>query len=115
MSKARYINKLIEVAKAILADAMDPIVGCRELVFLSVRLDPDNDVFTEISGIEDQCEKFPRGGIRKLCSQEYLRRRDKEAEEFLKDMMPSIREACTEIINYFSRENDANEPSKTRH
>ena len=102
MSEEQHIKKLIEVAQAVLEDGIDPILGCRELVSLSFKIDPDNDVFTQVSGIEDQCEEFPRGEERKFYSQEYLKRLDQEAEEFLKDMLPSIKEACTEIISYFS-------------
>lgn len=101
-SKEEYIDKLVAAAKSILEGTKDPILGCREIVSLSLKIDSDDPIFNEISGIEDQFEEFPKGSVRSGYSKDYLDTLDRECEEFLAEMMPHIIESCQKLIEHFS-------------
>lgn len=101
-TKAKEKAELVAVANAMLDGKVNLIEGCRKICNLRDSVDPDNDVFMPIEGIESETDHFPLGELRKQCTPDYLQRMDAEMERYLLDARNDIHNCCREIIHVFS-------------
>jgi hypothetical protein len=59
--------------------------------------------FFSIRAIDSETDHFPIGAMRENCSENFLKKSDKEIAEYLDKVKPSIISSCKEIINYFQK------------
>jgi hypothetical protein len=90
-------------AAAALATAQPPTLEqIRRVCSLRFTIgEPDHEVFLPLRGIESETDDFPTGALRARCSEDYLRRKDLELNEYLRENLANIREYCVAIIAVF--------------
>jgi hypothetical protein len=96
--------EIIELCSAMIGGSVDLIEGCRRLVSLRHQVkETDNEIFFAVRAVDSETDHFPVGAMREQCSEDFLRKSDKEIAEYLEDATPSIISSCEEIINYFQK------------
>lgn len=94
-------NKTIAIlAQQIIDGSIEIIEGCRRIAFLKIYLIEDLD-YRMIIGFVSQTDKFPIGSERKYYDEEYLKKLDKELNEYLVECRPTVLEACKNLINKY--------------
>lgn len=89
----------VRVARAILDDQTDLVLGCREiqrpLATLGLRTDED---FTVFIGVDSEADELPIGDERRHWHPDALRRLDPKLHEFCSHYRPAVEDACRKVI-----------------
>ena len=99
MNEKKLKLEVIRIAKEMLNDNLNLILGCRYISGL--RLDTDNsndDIYLVFRAVSSETDHFIFGNVRELCSVDSLKRKDLEQENYLKLERDNIRNACINLI-----------------
>jgi hypothetical protein len=90
---------LVAVARALLAESLDLVSGCRKLNQLSRRIQPLNRrIFDPITGFDSETDDYPLGEARNNYDKVYLDKVDHEIAEYSERARSSILNSCRLII-----------------
>jgi hypothetical protein len=97
-------SEIIKTAKEIINKQIDIIEGCRKINGLWVAADlPEDDDCDFFELIDSDTDAFPKGALREMCSEEYLKDQDYKEKEYLEDCQKAIEERCQRLIEKYSR------------
>ena len=102
--KRQSIQKIAKLAKSILEEKVNLIEASREINRLKSYIkNPDDTIFDTFLLTVSDTDHIPIGEkVRKNYSVYYLRKIDKDLEEYLADMKSGIIKACKELIKKYS-------------
>ena len=94
----------VEIATGVINGSINPIEGCRRLVWLDEDLNMENDKsFLALAGMESETDHWPLGEAKENYSPAYLQKVEKEEREYLASARDEIVQACREIIEKLSK------------
>jgi hypothetical protein len=71
--------ELVAIARALLAENLDLLSGCRRLDQISARIEPLNrQIFNPIIGFVSETDDYPLGEIRNIYNKAYLDKLDRQ-------------------------------------
>jgi hypothetical protein len=97
-------QKIVGLARRIVAREIDPLEGCRLIVQFQGELsdgerrDPD---FATLVGVESETDHFPTGAAREHWDPDALAEQDQQRAEYLQKNETFVLEACRGIIDKF--------------
>lgn len=102
--KEEAIKKMVDVSSKILKDEINFVKGCREIHRLSSYIDnPDDVIFNVFTLVVSDTDYIPVDEkVRKNCDSDYLKKSDREMEEYFNDMKLTIRKACKKVLKKYS-------------
>lgn len=108
ISHGEYIEiqreKIIEIASKIVKKEIDMIEGCRTIYRLWFEAEfPEDDSYSFFDLIDDDTETFPRGYLREISSEEYLKEQDQKEKEYLASFEEDIRKECQALIKRYGK------------
>lgn len=96
-------NEIRDIAERIMMNEADAIEGCRLILSLLDKIEfPHNDVYLFFIGIVSQTDDIPRGDYRNTCAEQFLKTKDREANEFVSQVRSTLVQNCQELINFLN-------------
>jgi hypothetical protein len=100
-------NEMLRFATEMLDGQLDLIEGCRIISNLSTRFcnketPYPNEMFFTFIAVASDADHFPVGSSRRHYARDYLKRLDREKEDYVRKSKDDIIEACQEIIKALS-------------
>ena len=100
---AQSVAALLVTARAMLNGELGLIEGCRRIDSLRFGTDdPDDHIFDTFRAVASETDHLPLGDVRKLASEAYLARVDREASEYVARASRRILDACESLIRLMS-------------
>ena len=94
--------EIVNLAKKIIKKNIDIIEGCIEIKWLWLDAElPENDSYNFFTLISSDTDTFPKGYLREISSEEYLKEQDKKEKEYLKKFEKDIEEECQKLIEKY--------------
>ncbi len=103
LSHNEFVSKkrceLRELANKLINNDIDVIDGCRHIVDIFNQIDfPESDTYFYFVGIVSQTDDIPRGTYRDLCAPLFLKKKDEEATDFIRQIKSNLIKNCYELI-----------------
>jgi hypothetical protein len=97
-------EKMVILAQQIIDGSMDIIDGCRRMTYLNIeeKIRNEDTDFLTLRGIESETDEFPIGEVRKHYHKRSLEKLDKELNEYIEQVRPTLLKACKNLISKYS-------------
>lgn len=104
----KNVSEIVAHAQSIIDGQKNTIESIRKIVNLLHKTPHrDDEIFFPIRGIESETDGYPLGNVRDNYASDYLKRLDKEAEEYLKKVHGPLIEACKNIVHKYGNAGNA--------
>ena len=98
-----YSAEAVMVTSKMLNEELDLVEGCRLLTELSCWFpESEKDLFAEFILHECETQVFPIGREREMWNPLALAEKDKEKDEYIREVKSSLFEACRQIVEHYS-------------
>jgi len=95
-------DRIIKICHSLISGQTNIILGCREIVSLRSDLDLENDLdFLPFISVASETDDWPEPSIRRNFNTEYLKKIDKETNEYIKSVQETIMESCKLLISKY--------------
>ncbi len=92
-------DKIIEVARAVINDKIDPIEGARFIVKNRFDIDfIDEEYFYFLIAFSSDADDIPVGDVREYCSERFLREMDNRRNILISSSLEYLKESCKNLI-----------------
>jgi len=93
---------IVTIAQNIIKKNINIIDGCIKINALWDEAElPHDDSYYLFVLIDSDTDTFPRGYLREICSEEYLKEQDEEEKNYLKAFEKDIDEECQKLIKEY--------------
>jgi hypothetical protein len=111
MNYQKWQQDLLETVQLMLLGKIHLVEGCRKVCVLASKMDEiDNKIFTIFRAVESDTDHYPMNEARNRCDENYLKKIDKEIEDYISEVKNQIIDGCYEVIKFI---NENRHPSKT--
>lgn len=95
-------SEILSIAKKIIKKEIDIIEGCRKISGLWFEAElPEGDSYDFFELVDSDTDDFPKGYLREISSEEYLKEQDQREKEYLEHFEKDIEEECQKLIEKY--------------